>query len=143
MKKIAILCLMPAAAFAQEDAKALLQRTCTKCHSTDATVRQRNSKDRWQEVVDDMISRGAELTDPEAEKLIDYLAKTYGPRVSVNKANTQELAKALDVTAEVAAAVIEYRAKNGPFKTIEDLQAVPALAGKDVESKKGGLDFTQ
>lgn len=143
MKRIAILLLLPAAAIAQDDVKALLQRTCTKCHSIDATVGQRNSKDHWQDIVDNMISRGAELTDPEAEKLIDYLAKTYGPRVNVNKANAQDMAKALDVTAEVAAAVIEYRTKNGAFKTIADLKAVPALSGKDIESKKAGLDFAQ
>ena len=74
-----------------------------------------------------MISRGAELTDPEADGLIDYLAKTLGRRVNVNKAAATDLAKALDVPAETAVAVVEYRAKHGAFKSIEDLKAVPAL----------------
>jgi competence protein ComEA len=143
MRKFAMLLLLPAAAMAQDQGQALIERACTKCHSINATIRQRNSKDRWQDVVDNMISRGAELTDPEAERLIDYLAKTYGPRVNVNKAAAGDIAKALDVSTETATAVIEYRTKHGAFKTIEDLKAVPALSGKDIESKKGGLDFAQ
>ena len=44
------------AAQAQEDGKALFERICTKCHGLAATVRQRNSRERWAAVVDDMIS---------------------------------------------------------------------------------------
>jgi competence protein ComEA len=140
MKRIATF-FLPLAVLAQDDSKAVLERACTKCHSINATIRQRNSKERWQVIVDYMISRGAELTDPEADKLIDYLTKTFGPRVNVNKAAAQDLAKALDVTVEVATAVVEYRTSHGAFKTIEDLKAVPALAGKDIDSRRAEIEF--
>jgi len=74
-----LLVLRPAAV-AQEDGKALLQRACTKCHALAATTRQRNDKERWSLIVDNMVSRGAELTDPEIETLIEYLTKNLGPR---------------------------------------------------------------
>lgn len=141
MKTVTMLFVFTAAAMAQEEGEALLERACTKCHSIDVTTRHGNSKDRWQDIVDTMISRGAALTDSEADRLIDYLAKNLGPRVNVNKAPAADLAKALDVSAEVAAAVVEFRTKNGPFKSIANLKAVPALAGKDIDSKKAGIEF--
>jgi competence protein ComEA len=141
MKIATLAMLLPLAAIAQEDVQALMQRACTKCHSLNATTRQRNSKDRWQDIIDNMISRGAELTDPEADKLIDYLATHLGPRVNVNKASAADIAKVLGVTQEIGAAVVEYRTKHGAFKSIEDLKAVPVLTGKDIDGKKGDIEF--
>ena len=66
---------------AQEDSKALVERVCGKCHTMATATGQRNTRERWSVVVDDMISRGAEATDSEIEKIIDYLAKNYGPKV--------------------------------------------------------------
>jgi competence protein ComEA len=143
MKIAMAILFLPIAAIAQDEGRALMQRACTKCHSINATTRQRNSKDRWQDIVDNMISRGAELADAEADKLIDYLATHLGPRVNVNKASAGDLAKVLGVTPEAGAAVVEYRTKNGAFKSIEDLKAVPALAGKDIDSKKTDIEFGQ
>jgi DNA uptake protein ComE-like DNA-binding protein len=50
------------------------------------------------------------LTDAEIDTLIDYLAKTWA-KVNVNKANADDLVKALNFQA--AAAHREYREKNG------------------------------
>jgi competence protein ComEA len=141
MKIATLAMLLPLAAIAQEDGQALMQRACTKCHNLNATMRQRNSKDRWQDIIDNMISRGAELTDPEADKLIDYLATHLGPRVNVNKASAADIAKVLGVTQEIGAAVVDYRTKHGTFKSIEDLKAVPVLTGKDIDGKKGDIEF--
>ena len=128
---------------AQEDGKALLERSCTKCHSLTATMVQHNSRDRWSEVVDAMVARGAEVTDEEIEKIIDYLVKVRGPKVKVNKASAAELAGALEVPTSVAAAVVEYREKHGTFKNLDDLKKAPALAGKDIDAKKDQLDFSE
>ena len=143
MKPIAF-CTMLAAwpLIAQDNGKALLERSCTKCHSLTGTMLQHNSRDRWSEVVDAMIARGAEATDEEIDKIIDYLAKVRGPKVKVNKASAAELAGALEVPDSVAAAVVEYREKHGAFKNLDDLKKAPALAGKDIDAKKDGLDFT-
>src|SRR5215471_102308 len=94
-------------AAAQEDGKALVERTCTKCHELTTTLLLHNSRERWSSIVDDIVSRGAEATDTEIEKIIEYLAKTQGLKINVNKADTNELASALDVSTREAAAVIE------------------------------------
>ena len=86
----ALLCFFVSIAMAQapsapseDEGKALLERTCTRCHKLSAAVGQRNSKGRWSAIVDDMIARGAEATDPEIEKILDYLARNFGPKVNV------------------------------------------------------------
>ncbi len=146
----ALLCLLVSMAAAQaqstpaeDEGKALLERTCTKCHKLSAAVGQRNSKGRWSAIVDDMIARGAEATDPEIEKIVDYLAKNFGPQVNVNKATADQLAGTLEVPKAAALAIVEYREKNGSFKSFEDLRKVPAIDWSALESKKDSLDFSE
>jgi len=126
---------------AQDDAKALVERTCSKCHSLTSTLKQRNSADTWAAIVDDMIGRGAEGSDADFEKIVKYLAKNYGPKVKVNKATAQELAVALEIPVQTAEAIVEYRARHGNFKRFEDLKSAPPLEGKNIDDKKDRLDF--
>lgn len=135
-----LLCIGPSAA-AQDESKALLERACVKCHALAITTRQRNDKERWSAIVDDMVTRGAVLTDDEIEKIIDYLAKNLGPRVNVNKASAEDLAKALEVPKAAAAAIVEYREKNGSFKNLENLKKVTAVDAKEIESRKDRIEF--
>ena len=144
MKRIASLLaalVCAGSAAAQDDGKALLERTCTKCHGLTSTLKQHNTSDRWAAIVDDMIARGAEGSDADFEKIIDYLAKNFGRRVNINKATAQELSGALEVPAATAEAIVEYRAKHGSFKNFEELKKAPALDGKNIDDKKDQLDF--
>jgi competence protein ComEA len=125
-----------------DDGKAVLERACAKCHALGVVLGERNDRDRWSAIVDDMVMRGAEMSDAEIEKVIDYLVKTQGPKVNVNKATAQELSRALDVPLPAAAAVVEYRAAHGSFKALDDLKKVPALKGKELDSKKDDLEFS-
>jgi competence protein ComEA len=143
MKWIAIAILSCSGLAAQEDGKALMQRACTKCHALTSMLGQHYNREGWSAVVDDMISKGAEATDAEIEKIIDYLVKTQGPKIKVNKATPQELAGALEIPVAVAGAVLEYREKHGSFKSFEELKKAPALEGTDIESKKERLDFSE
>ena len=136
----AILCCLGSAA-AQDEGRALLEKACTKCHALATTTRQRNDKERWSMIVDNMVARGAELTDTEIEKLIDYLARNLGPRVNVNKANVEDLVKGLDLSKQAAAAIVEYRQKNGNFKSLDDLKKVTAVDAKEIESRKDRIEF--
>ncbi len=145
---LSALCCLASIAVAQtqsaprdDEAKALLERTCTKCHKLTATLSQRNSKERWSVILDDMIARGAEATDAEIETLVDYLARNFGSKVNVNKAAAEELATVLGLAPAGASAIVEYREKNGNFKNLDDLKKVPDLDWKAIESKKDRLDF--
>ena len=131
--------------------KALVQKACSKCHSITGIVRARNSAETWAEIVDDMLSRGAEASDEEVEQIIGYLAKNFGkdkppavlPKIAINKIAPAELADALNVSVDSAKAITDYREKNGPFKTLQDLAKVPDINMSRIEREKDRLDFSE
>ena len=150
MKRVLIACLISSSiVWAQADSKppdaaarALLDRVCSRCHDLDGIDRTRNYKEGWSKLVDDMISRGAEATDSEAEQIIDYLTRNFGrPKVNVNKATSRELAAALVVPNESASAIVAYREKNGSLKEWQDLAKVPGLDMKQIADKKDRVEF--
>jgi len=51
---------------------------CTGCHSLDQTIGQRKTREGWAEVVETMRGFGAQGTDEDFQKVVDYLANTYG-----------------------------------------------------------------
>jgi competence protein ComEA len=129
------------AASAQDGGKALLERTCTPCHKLDSTLSQRNSRARWAAIVDGMVAKGAEATDQEIERIVDYLAKNLPSRVNVNKATAVEIAGTLEIATPAATAIVDYRERNGAFKTLDDLRKVPALDWKALEKKTDRIAF--
>jgi len=56
----------------------LLNNRCTTCHDLDSTRKKRLTEVEWREVIEEMISMGADLDDSEKEELIKYLSKKYG-----------------------------------------------------------------
>jgi cytochrome c5 len=57
----------------------LLQERCTRCHDLDRVHAAGKSESEWEATVERMRGKGAELTDDEAQILVEYLAETYGP----------------------------------------------------------------
>ena len=57
---------------------ALLTRACTRCHGADRVNQARNSADAWRVVIVDMRERGAQVTDEEVEKLVEWLGRVKG-----------------------------------------------------------------
>ena len=57
--------------------------------------------------------------------------------VNINTAREAELAGLPGIGPVKAAAITEYREKNGPFKGIDDLTAVTGIGAKTVESLRG------
>lgn len=55
-----------------------LQRVCGACHGVDIVTSERKDKEGWGQVVDDMVSRGANGTEAELNKIIDYLTTNFG-----------------------------------------------------------------
>ena len=58
--------------------KTLFEHACSQCHATDKVIRSHNTRERWDEIVNEMIGRGAEISDADADKIVDYLARHYG-----------------------------------------------------------------
>jgi mono/diheme cytochrome c family protein len=60
------------------DAAALLQTRCSTCHSVNEATRERLGASQWEQMVTDMVRRGAQLSDVEKAALVEYLAANYG-----------------------------------------------------------------
>ena len=60
--------------------------------------------------------------------------------VNINTAPAQELASLNGIGPAKAQAIVEYREKNGPFKSVHDLAKVKGLGAKTVE--KLGKEIT-
>lgn len=67
-------------AASEAETKKVLESACTSCHDLDLVSEQHLTKEEWQGVVASMIAKGASLTDKDTPALVDYLAKTYGPK---------------------------------------------------------------
>lgn len=57
----------------------LLEGHCSTCHTLDQVQRASKTQAEWETSVIRMIGLGAELTEYEAQLLIEHLAETYGP----------------------------------------------------------------
>ena len=57
--------------------KVIVQRTCTSCHALKVVTTKRASKEQWSTLVDQMMSKGADLEDDEVDIVVDYLAKNF------------------------------------------------------------------
>lgn len=57
----------------------LLQARCTTCHDLGHVEAASKTQAEWEATVARMIGKGAELTDAEAQRLVEFLAETHGP----------------------------------------------------------------
>ena len=125
--------------------KAVVEKMCKGCHGLENVVRSRRTRDRWIEVVEDMIARGAKGSDSEADEAIEYLATHFGAdavhKVNVNKAGAAELTSTLGISAADADTIVRYRAAHGSFKSIEELMKVPGVDGKKIDSNRDRVEF--
>ena len=123
--------------------KAVTARICKNCHELERSLSPRQDRDAWQQTMDKMVSLGAEMTEQDYNTVLDYLAKNYPgeevPKLNINKATAIEFESRLTLPRSQAAAIIEYRTKNGPFKAIDDLKKVPGVDAAKVDAKKDRL----
>jgi competence protein ComEA len=121
------------------------ERLCHSCHDLARSVSRRQDRDGWQATLNKMVAFGTKGTDREFALILDYLAKHFPaeelPPVNVNKAAAIELESRLSLRRSQAAAIIAYRAKNGKFKSIEDLKKVPGVDAEKIEAKKDRIVF--
>lgn len=57
----------------------LLQGRCAECHTLDRVEAASKTQAEWEATVARMRGKGAELTDDEAQTLVEYLVENYGP----------------------------------------------------------------
>ncbi|MDQ7091265.1 MAG: ComEA family DNA-binding protein [Methylococcales bacterium] len=72
-----------------------------------------------------------------------FSANVFATPVNVNTADAQTIASSLNGIGEKKAqAIIEYREKNGDFKTIDSLTEVAGIGAKTVEKNKEDILLT-
>ena len=92
-----------------------------------------------------MKNYGMQTDDADLKRIIDYLSVNL-PAETVNKLNINtatriDFESALSLKRSVAAAIIEYREKNGPFKSVDDLKKIPGVDPAKIDEKKNSLSL--
>jgi cytochrome c5 len=84
----AIAALAPLAGHAQAppplpdgDGRDIVEHVCSQCHSLETVLRSRLGRRQWEARIDEMIAKGAKLTDEDIDVVAAYLADHYGPPV--------------------------------------------------------------
>lgn len=74
-----------------------------------------------------------ELGTRKAQQDVITTRKSVELPINVNSATEQELVFLPGIGQSKAKAIIEYRQKNGPFKTLSELERVPGIGKKTIE----------
>jgi competence protein ComEA len=123
--------------------KDVVTRVCSTCHEPVRAASVRLTKEGWTDVIEDMKKRGAKGNDQDFEVVLDYMVANFlgeAPKpLNVNSAEAIDLESVGGLLRREAAAVIDYRTKNGPFKTLDDLKNVPGLDFKKIDSRRDRL----
>ena len=123
--------------------KDTLVRICSKCHSPDNVIANGQDRAGWEDTITKMAGYGATGSDEEFTEILNYLEKNF-PAVAIihmNQATAAELESGLGLSTTEAEAIIDYRKKNGDFKSLDDLKKVPNVDAKKLDAKKDRLAF--
>lgn len=157
--------------------KAVVQRDCLTCHSVHTTTSKRGNEDDWANTVSQMIGRGANVSDDDANTIVEYMAAHFGPSapkpedsskvnhagssqprtapssspekesqpeattVNVNKAGDDELESSLGLSKAEAEDIVDYRQKNGDFRSIQQLLSVPGVDVDKIKKNEAKIVF--
>ena len=75
----------------------------------------------------------------QGSKQVSSSVNIQGDKISLNQANLQQLQTLNGVGEKKAQAIVEYRQKNGGFKTVDELVNVKGIGPKLLEKNKARL----
>jgi len=141
--------LFVAAAFAQQmpdgPGKAETEKMCKGCHEIARSISPRQDRVGWSQTLAKMTAFGMKSTEQEHELVLNYLSKSFPAedvqKVNINTAQGIELESGLTLLRSQAKAVIDWREKNGPFKSLDDLKKVPGISAEKWDGKKDRISF--
>jgi competence protein ComEA len=115
-------------------------RMCGLCHEPRRAASVRLTVEGWAAVIEGMMKRGAKGSEEDVAIVLDYLSTHFlgeaSQPVNVNTAPQIDLELVAGLLRSEARAVVEYREKNGPFKTLDEMKKVPGLDFKKIDGKR-------
>jgi competence protein ComEA len=125
--------------------RAETERLCKQCHELARATSLRQDSDAWNATMAKMKAYGMKSTEQEYALVLDYLSKHFPAedvgKINVNTASAIQLESGLSLRRSQSAAVIAYRKKNGPFKSLDDLKKVPLIDAAKIEEKRDRITF--
>jgi mono/diheme cytochrome c family protein len=64
--------------FSDPEALLVLNRSCVSCHGLDRIMNSRHSPDEWRVIAVEMKARGANISNEDLERLVEWLARVKG-----------------------------------------------------------------
>jgi hypothetical protein len=111
-------------------------KLCVRCHPSDKIVEGRRYPAQWDQVIEQMVARGATGTDQEFDAVFDYLVAEFG-RVEINKAPADEIAQVLHLEQGVADTIVNQR----PFADFDALTALPGVPAEELRKRRDAIVF--
>jgi competence ComEA-like helix-hairpin-helix protein len=123
--------------------KEQVTRVCSGCHEPQRVAALRLTRTGWEEVIAKMTALGAKASDDDIKQITDYLAENFkgeaAKPINLNSATSVELESVAALLRKEAAAWIDYRTKNGPCQTLDDLKKVPGVPFKKIDDRRDRL----
>src|SRR5688500_2116542 len=120
-------------------------RLCGTCHEAAKATSVKLTREGWIETIDRMKAFGASGADADFATVLDYLATHFkGDTVrplDMNTAEAIDLESVLQLLRRESKAVLDYRAKRGPFTSLDDLKGLDAAIYNKIEAKKDRIVF--
>lgn len=130
----------PQSPFPEGKGREALFKVCGGCHGPESVLGQLKTREEWSKTLDEMAGYGAEGSDSEYRDIQEYLVKGFS-LILVNKAAAKELETTLDVTPNVAEAVVQYREQHGRVASIDELKKIPGIDAAKIDARKDRLVF--
>jgi len=123
--------------------KDVTMRVCGTCHPPARGASVRLTRSGWRNVITKMVALGAKGTDEELAAVLDYLSANFKGEASkplnLNTAPAIDLESVAGLLRKEAAALIAYRTKHGPCKTLEDLKKIPGVDFRKIDRRRDRL----
>lgn len=116
------------------------RRVCIRCHTSDRVVQGRRFRTQFEELIEQMVARGAVVNDEDYDVIIKYLVTEFG-RVDVNKATAADLAEVLHLAPAEADAIVAARKAAGRFADFDALAAAPGVPVEALTKRRDALFF--
>lgn len=123
--------------------RAATVKVCSVCHQVERATAVRLTREGWQNVLADMVQRGAKASDDELRQVLDYLSAHFlgeaARPLNINRAVQIDLEMVAGLSRKEAAALLAHLKKSGPCKSLESLKQVQGVDYKKIEERKDFL----